>query len=118
MIRQVTLTRASRRADKSISITFVTQLEESTEAFMEVDKLISANGIIYFKEGDKLTQEEIDEIDKVAPEIKTTGKSLSKQLRGVLFIEHLQNGGDKNDFQDRYSEVMNKAIQKVKDRLL
>jgi len=37
VIRQVTLQRANRKSDKSISISFVTSLEESTEDFMEVD---------------------------------------------------------------------------------
>jgi hypothetical protein len=65
ILRQVTLQRANRKADKSISISFVTSLEESPEAFMEVDRLVNTSGVIYYSEKGTLTQQEKDEIDNV-----------------------------------------------------
>ena len=76
VIRQVTLQRANRKSDKSISISFVTSLEESTEDFMEVDKLVNSSGILYYSEKGTLTKQETDEIDKV--EIEVEGKTKSK----------------------------------------
>jgi hypothetical protein len=56
MLRQVTLDRANRRKDRSVSITFITDLEEDN--FMEIDEKLGRSGIVYFKDSGELTQKE------------------------------------------------------------
>jgi len=65
LLRQVTLDRATRKKDKSVSITFITDLEQSSEEYMEMDKLLQTRGILYYKNHGELTQEEVDELDNV-----------------------------------------------------
>lgn len=120
MLKQVTLDRASRKKDRSVSLTFVTQLEQSSKDFMEIDELINSNGVIYFKSEGKLTDEEINEIDSVKIEVE--GKSKSQRLRNVLYIYHKeQNITDKKDlhydFKDFYALEMEKIIEHYKKKL-
>ena len=89
MIKQVTLDKATRKKDKSVSITFITELEQSSSEFMEIDSNLDKHGVIYFKSNGKLTAEEKDEIDNV--EIHAEGKTKSQRLRSVLFIYNQQN---------------------------
>jgi len=114
MIRQVTLDRANRKKDKSVSLTFVTQLEQSSNEFMEVDELLNNNGTIYFKTEGKITQKEIDAIN--VADLKTEGKSKSQRLRSVLYIlwQQLETG---NSFNDYYADTLESIIEHYKNKL-
>jgi len=114
MIKQVTLDRASRKKDKSVSMTFITELEQSSSEFMEIDKHLDNHGVIYFKPNGNLTQEEIDEIDKI--DIKAEGKSKSQRLRNTLFV--LNSQSDKIDFKQFYENEMEKIIEHYKKKLI
>lgn len=113
MIKQVTLDRANRKKDKSVSLTFITELEQSSSEFMEIDSNLDKHGVIYFKTNGKLTEEEKEEIDKV--DIQAEGKTKSQRLRNVLFIYNQQNG-DK-DFKEFYADEMEKVIEHYKGKL-
>ena len=113
MIKQVTLDRASRKKDKSVSLTFITELEQSSAEFMEIDSNLDKHGVIYFKTNGKLTEEEVEQIDKV--DIQAEGKTKSQRLRNVLFIYNQQNG-DK-DFKEFYADEMEKVIEHYKSKL-
>lgn len=120
MLRTVTLDRASRKKDRSVSLTFVTQLEQTSEEFMEIDSLINTNGVIYFKGGETLTSEEINAID--SSDIPVEGKSKSQRLRNVLYLYHKeQNITDKQDlhydFKDFYALEMERIIEHYKNKL-
>jgi hypothetical protein len=115
LLRQVTLTKANRKADKSITISFVTQLEESSEGFMEVDSILGQNGILYFKPSGELTQQEIDEIEKT--DIEVEGKTKSQRLRNVMYRLWEQKETSVN-FNDFYSQRMEQLIEQIKDRLI
>jgi hypothetical protein len=112
ILRQVTLQRANRRADKSIGYFFITSLEETTEQFMEVDRLVNTSGVIYYSEKGTLTQQEKDEIDKV--EIEVEGKTKGQRLRHALYVLAKQKGKDFNQF---YASRMEQTIQDVKDEM-
>lgn len=114
LLRDVTLNRANRKADKSVSITFTTQLEESSEGFMEIDKLLNQSGVIYFKDKGNLTEEEIKELDNF--DVKIEGKSQSQRLRNVLYILHHQLN-DNTDFKEFYKNETEKIIIHYKDKL-
>ena len=114
LLRQATLDRANRKKDKSVSITFITDLEQSTDEFMEMDKLVGNHGIIYFSERSILTQQEMNELDKA--NIESEGKTKSQRLRNVLF--RLWEQGDKaKTFNVYYADWMDKVIEKLKSKL-
>ena len=112
IVRQVTLDRSNRKKDRSVSITFTTNLEQSTQDFMEIDELDGANGILYFSDRGNLTDEEVKMIDEVDIEIE--GKTKSQRLRNVLYVYCEQQG---EDFKDFYDNEMEKIIQHYKDKL-
>ena len=114
LLTTVTLDRLNRKKDRSISITFITQTEKTSEELMEMDKLLNDSGVLYFKSNGQLTKEEIKELDNV--EIEVEGKSKSQRLRSVLFILWQQEG-EKGTFNDFYAERMEKLITQIKDRL-
>jgi hypothetical protein len=114
LLRQATLDRANRKKDKSVSITFITDLEQSTDEFMEMDKLVGNHGIIYFSERSILTQAEMDELDKA--NIESEGKTKSQRLRNVLF--RIWEQGDKlTTFNVYYADWMDKVIETMKSKL-
>ena len=114
ILRTVNLTKATRKADKSISLQFVTCLEETSEDFIEVDKLIGQSGIVYFKPSGLLTDKEINEISKAKIEVE--GKSKSKRLMNVLFVLHKETK-DERDFEDFYAQKMESLINHFKDQI-
>jgi hypothetical protein len=114
MILQVTLDRANRKKDKSVSLTFITDSEQTSEEFMEVDKKLNQHGILYFKDGGNLTQQEKDEIDNV--EIEVEGKTKSQRLRGTLFVMWTQQG-KQGEFTQFYSSYMERVIENIKSKL-
>ncbi len=114
ILKQVSLKKASRKADKSVSIQFITDLEQSPEQLMEMDRLIDKRGILYFTDKGELTQDEIDELDNVDLELE--GKSMSQRLRSVLFVYYDQLGRQ-GDFKDFYKSYMNKQIENIKSKL-
>ena len=118
LLRQVTLDRSNRRKDKSVSLTFITDSEQSTEQFMEIDGLDATTGILYYKSHGTLTQQEVDELDAV--DIELEGKTKSKRLRYVLHVVCAQELGRKpteDEFKTYYSQRMEGFIQREKNKL-
>ena len=114
MIRQATFERANRRKDKSVSFTFITSLEQTSEEFIEMDKLLGDTGIVYFKADGNLTQEEIDAIEEI--DIEVEGKTKSQRLRNVLYVYHKESAIE-NRFSEFYADEMEKIIQHYKNKL-
>ena len=119
MILQVALDRANRKKDKSVSLTFITELEQSSAEFMEIDGNLDKHGVIYFKTNGKLTEEEVEQIDKV--DVQAEGKTKSQRLRNVLFVLHSQKHREPNqkhiDFKEFYADEMEKVIEHYKSKL-
>jgi len=113
ILKQVTLDSVRRKKDKSITLTFITTTEQTSEELMEMDKLTDQSGILYFKSSGNLTHDEVEELDSV--DIELEGKSKSQRLRSVLFIYWKQLGG--TDFKDFYSYQMEKFIEGIKSKL-
>ena len=114
MIRQATFERATRRKDKSVSFTFITSLEQTSEEFIEMDRLLGDTGIVYFKADGNLTQEEIDAIEEI--DIEVEGKTKSQRLRNVLYVYHKESAME-NRFSEFYADEMEKIIQHYKNKL-
>ena len=120
LLIQVALDRSNRRKDKSVSLTFITQLEQSSEEFMKIDSLLNDSGVLYFKSNGNLTKEEIKELESV--EIEVEGKSKSQRLRNVMYILHQQlsesNAVIRNiSFNDFYATKMEEIIEHYKGNL-
>jgi len=114
LLRQVTLDRATRRKDKSVSLTFITSLEQSTDQFSEIDELLDNNGLLYFKSNGVLTTSELDELDSIDLEIE--GKTKSQRLRNTLFVYWGQIE-QKETFKEFYALEMEKIIEHYKGKL-
>ena len=115
LLKQCTLDGVTRRKDKSLKISFITSLEQSSNELMEVDKLLDTNGILYYKDSEGLSTDEINQIDKVVLD-KPSGKSKSERLRNALYILCKQKKGSeptKEEFAEWYSNKMEKFIQHV-----
>ena len=115
IIRQVTFDKANRRKDRSVSLTFITSLEQSTDEFMELDSILNESGVLFFKSNGNLTKEEVKELEST--EIENEGKTKSQRLRNVLYILHQQSKSNQS-FNDFYSDKMENIIQHFKDKLL
>ena len=113
LLIQVTLDRSNRRKDKSVSLTFITQLEQTSEEFMKIDSLLNDSGVLYFKSNGNLTKEEINALDDV--EIEVEGKTKSQRLRNVLYIYNKQNKDI--DFKNFYADEMERIIKHYRDKL-
>ena len=112
MITQVTLDAATRKKDRSVNLRFITNLEQTSEQFIEMDSLINQSGILYFSPKGTLTQEEIDAID--GTDIEIEGKTKSQRLRNVLYVYCEQQG---KDFKTFYEIEMLKIIEHYKGKL-
>lgn len=112
ILRQVTLNKANRLKDRSVSLNFVTDLEQDSEDFMEIDKAINQHGMIYFKPGGNLTTEELEELNKV--DIEMVGKTKNERLRNVIWVYCDQNN---LDFDDVYDKEKEDRIQFYKNKL-
>lgn len=112
LLTQVTLDRANRKKDKSVSLTFITQLEQSSSQFMEIDEKIGESGVMFFKPSGNLTKEEIKELEN--SEIEVEGKTKSQRLRNVLIVYAKQNGQELSTF---YASEMERIIEHYKSKL-
>lgn len=113
LLRQVTLDRATRKKDKSVSLTFITSLEQSSDEFKAIDEMLDNTGLLYFKPQGNLTNVEIKELDNVDLEIE--GKSKSQRLRNVLYVYNQQKGN--KDFKEFYANEMERIIEHYKSKL-
>ena len=119
LLKQCTLDGVTRRKDKSLKISFITSLEQSSSELMEVDKLLDSSGVLYFKQSEGLSTDEITQIDKVVLE-KPNGKTQSERLRNVLYIYCKQKIGKeptKEQFAEFYQKYTEKYITYIKDQL-
>lgn len=124
LLRQVTFDRANRKKDKSVSMTFITQLEQSTDDFMQIDKILNDSGVLYFKSGGNLTIEEVKSLEDT--EIEVEGKTKSQRLRNVLYVywkqlidsKELDDAAPDQTFSDFYSHCMEIIIEHYKNKLI
>lgn len=103
-----------RRKDRSMSLRFLTQEKTSAEV-MQIDELCDAFGILYFREVERLNQDEIEELDAVDLDVYDQPKSQSQRLRNVLYKLWAQ---DKvGDFKEFYRRETERIIEHYKGKL-
>lgn len=104
-----------RRKDRSVSLRFITQEKTSAE-LMEIDAALEMYGVLYFRGKEKLSNDEVDELDKIELDIFDQPKTQSQRLRGVLY-KVFEKEGSKGDFKTFYKQKTDKIIQHFKDKL-
>lgn len=104
ILKQVTLDGVSRKKDKSVSVRFVTQTEQTPEELMEIDRLLDSSGVLYFKSNGILNEEELKALDDL--DIEVQGKTKSQRLRGALMVLHKKTSSieSKEEFYSRHME--------------
>lgn len=112
--RQVTFESANRKKDRSVSLRFTTELEQSTDEFMEIDKLLNYSGVLVFSDRGKLSDEEMKFINTV--EVENKGKSKSQRLRNVLY-RYWEQSHSQIEFKEFYANTMEKIISAYMNKL-
>lgn len=117
LLIQVTLDRAIRKKDKSVSLTFVTQLEQTSEEFMKIDSLLGDSGMVHFKANGRITEEEVNLLE--SSKIEVEGKTQSQKIRNKIWVlwNKLKTDTNKNDFYKYKTDKILAYLQKEIDLL-
>ncbi len=101
------------RKDHSIKITLGTQ-ELSPSKAGELFQLLNKLAVTYISPKE-INQKEIDQVDKLDPEI--SGKTQSQRIRSVLYLLHQQNNEGFKDFDAYYRNKTELYIEHLKSKL-
>jgi hypothetical protein len=105
------------RKDNTIKITLGTQELKPTDGgkLLALNNKLCSIGIA----PNDLTPKEIETLQesRLSIEDVPNGKSLSQRLRGALYVYWTQNDTGFSEFNDFYSEYMEKKINHVKSKL-
>lgn len=103
-------TKGNRLKDDSVSLTFVTAEEVTTDLFTQIDQYRKQSGYLLFKVND------FDPSEIPTDNARITGQiSPSQYLRNCLFAKHMKTGGTKDTFPAYYEKVMARFAQKVNE---
>lgn len=121
IIKLATLTRANRRADKSVSISFTTMQEQTTSEMSALDALFQQDCIIAIKPSETpFLDKELSDLDEVDLDLEDTSRTPSKRLRNVLWRlneKELNREPTKDEFKEFYKIRMEKLIELIKQKL-
>ena len=118
ILKIATFDRSNRKADRSISMTFTTSTEQSTQDLAELDMIHQQTCVIAIKPDESgLNKDELEALENLDVDLYDKPKSKSQRFRNVLFVLHEQNGGSKEDFKDFYDNQWEKIIGHYKDKL-
>lgn len=115
LLTSAQLSRYNRRKDRSVTIAFETN-EKSSEEIAQIDSMLDCFGYLYFKGEQRLTDKEIEEIDKLKTSLFKKNKSQSKRLRDVLWLVWHQDG-EKGNFDDFYKNETERIIKHYQNKL-
>lgn len=118
LLKQVTFDNATRRRDKTFSLKFTTDLEQSKEDINAIFDNVDNGGVLYFKPSGIITEEEIKALE--VAKIPKEGKSKSQRLRNVMYIYFknvIKVSDESKDFNEFYAEQMEKIMQRYKDKI-
>ncbi len=107
-----TMDRANRRKDRTISVTFTSNAEISTDDYSEIDRRLLQEGWLLFSSNELQTED----LPKEQAPAKDSKKP-SLRMRGVLWHIWDQNTDKSEEFQTYYERQMEKLIIKLKEQL-
>jgi hypothetical protein len=122
IIKLTTLNRLSRKADKSVSITFTTAMEQTSEEYLNLDRLFQKDCILAIKEGDSQFKDvELNDLDSIDLDIYDNKKSQSQRIRNVLWKiqeQELKREPTHEEFKEYYRIKTEQLIEHFKNKLL
>ena len=104
------------RRDKSLSLTFVTG-EKTPGEVMDIHSRLDDFGYLLFKSEDKLTKDEIEELDKLDTDLYDNPKTQSQRIRGTIFRRHENDDEGYPEFKDFYKYKTDQIIEYLKKGL-
>ena len=104
------------RKDKSLSLTFITG-EKSPAQVMEIHAKLDDFGYLIFKSEEKLTKEEIEQLDNLDTDLYDKPKTQSQRIRGVIFRRHEHDDEGYGEFKDYYKYKTDQIIEFLKKGL-
>lgn len=102
---------SNRRKDRSVRLSFSTNLETSTEDYAEMDRLAQQSGWLLF------SPNELAVSDVPKEDAPSDLKRPSVRLRGVLYRIWDLNTDRSEPFEQFYQRSVEKIIDKLKDQL-
>lgn len=120
LLKQCTLDGVTRRKDKSLKISFITTMEQSSTELMEIDKLLDTNGILYYKDSETLSTDEILAIDETNLD-RPKKRTQSQETRIKLWQcwKELTEEGNYSKSQEVFYNAMHTWFrQQLEDRYL
>ena len=122
IIKLTTLTRLNRKADKSVSLTFNTSTEQSSEEYVLLDRLFQQDCLIAIKEGSSQFKDvELNDMDSLDLDIYDNKKSQSQRIRNVLWKlqeQELKREPTHDEFKEYYRIKTEQLIEHFKNKLL
>lgn len=115
MILAAILDGYNRRKDGSVTLRFVTS-ELNSNQVLEIDKLYNNFGVLYFTDKEKLSDEEIKELDEIDLDVYDSPKTQSQRLRNVLYMNWEQTTKE-IDFKTYYKQETEKIINHYKNKI-
>ena len=121
IIKICTLNRLNRKADKSVSLTFTTMQEQTTNEMTALDALFQNDCVIAVKPFDsQFNDKEIEDIDAIDLDIYDHNKTQSQRLRAVLWRVHEHELGrqpSKEEFKEFYRIKTEAIIDHFKNKI-
>jgi hypothetical protein len=107
----VTFDAANRKRDKSVGLRFTSNLEITTDDYMQMDRLLQSEGWLLF------SPSELQEADIPAePAQGREGKSRGQRLRAINFLIW-QRAGTDEPFEIWYDRRFERMMDKLKEQL-
>jgi hypothetical protein len=119
LLRTVTLDSARRRKDKSVSLTFITSTEQTSQQFIEIDKLLDSSGVVFFKDSENISEEEISSLEATKIDVKVKGKSQSQKIRNKIWVlwNKQNTAHTKEEYYKAETDLILRYLQKKIDLL-
>ena len=122
IIKLVTLTRSSRKSDRSATISFNTRQEQTGQEMTELDALFQHDCIIAIKKGDApFKDEEIKGLEDIDVRIYDNKKSQSKLMRESMWRaqrEILNRNPTEDEFNEYYKTETNTIIRHYNNKTI
>jgi hypothetical protein len=102
--------------DKSINLRFNTG-ELSDNMLVLINRLMNTNGVLIYRNADKVNEDDLQTIDKLNLDLYDAPKSCSQRLKSVLFLAWKKDNKGHATADDYYKAEMEKVIVHFKKRL-
>lgn len=121
IIKLCTLDGLRRRADKTVSLTLRTSIEQTSEEMKDLDLFFQQHLVVAIKpENSLFTESEIDDLSNINVDLYDSAKSQSKRMRAVIWRLHeqeLKRSPTKEEFSVFYNLKTEQIIEHFKNKL-